>query len=86
MSPATSRRTFVRRCRLPVCADEAYRWHARAGALERLGPLRLRWVAEHFGAVPGREFRDRQVEGLFASWEHVHRFVPDGGDAAAAGP
>jgi uncharacterized protein (TIGR01777 family) len=101
-------RTFVRRSRLPVSADEAYRWHARAGALERLtppwsraavesrsggiedegarvvlrvGPMRRRWVAEHHGAVPGREFRDRQVEGPFASWEHVHRMEPDGESA-----
>ncbi len=27
-------------------------------------------------AVPGRQFVDRQLEGPFASWEHVHRFVP----------
>jgi len=108
MSPAPTRRTFVGRCRLPASAEEAYRWHARDGALERLsppwdpplvesrtggiedegsrvvlrvGPLRQRWVAEHLGAVPGREFRDRQVAGPFASWEHVHRFVPAGDGA-----
>ncbi len=44
-----------------------------------LGPLRRRWVSEHHGAVPGREFRDRQVEGPFAVWEHHHRFVPETG-------
>ena len=26
--------------------------------------------------MPGRQFVDRQVDGPFASWEHVHRFVP----------
>lgn len=99
------RRSFVRRARLEASAEEAYRWHAREGALERLsppwdppvvesrsggigdegarvvlrvGPLRQRWVAEHSGAVPGREFRDRQVEGPFARWEHVHRLIPEG--------
>jgi uncharacterized protein (TIGR01777 family) len=40
------------------------------------GPLKRRWVAEMGSAVPGRQFVDRQVEGPFASWEHVHRFVP----------
>ncbi len=44
----------------------------------RVGPLRQRWVAEHHGAVPGREFHDRQVEGPFALWEHAHRMAPDG--------
>lgn len=44
----------------------------------RVGPLRSLWVAEHHGAVPGREFRDRQVEGPFALWEHVHRVRPEG--------
>ena len=40
------------------------------------GPLKRRWVAEMGSAMPGRQFVDRQVEGPFASWEHVHRFVP----------
>jgi uncharacterized protein len=40
------------------------------------GPVKRRWVAEMGSAVPGRQFVDRQVEGPFASWEHVHRFVP----------
>ena len=40
------------------------------------GPIKRRWVAEMGSAVPGRQFVDRQVEGPFASWEHVHRFVP----------
>ena len=26
--------------------------------------------------MPGRQFVDRQVDGPFSSWEHVHRFVP----------
>lgn len=95
----------MRRSRLEAPADEVYRWHARAGALERLsppwtraavesrsggiedegarvvlrvGPLRQRWVAEHTGAVRGREFHDRQVEGPFALWEHTHRMQPEG--------
>jgi uncharacterized protein (TIGR01777 family) len=99
---------FAKRSRLPVSAEEAYQWHARPGAFERLnppfdpariesrtggvedegarvvlrvGPLGTRWVAEHTGAVPGREFQDRQVSGPFASWEHLHRFEPAGENA-----
>jgi uncharacterized protein len=40
------------------------------------GPVRKHWVAEMGSAMPGRQFVDRQVDGPFASWEHVHRFVP----------
>jgi hypothetical protein len=40
------------------------------------GPVRQHWVAEMGSAMPGRQFVDRQVEGPFAAWEHVHRFVP----------
>jgi uncharacterized protein (TIGR01777 family) len=41
-----------------------------------LGPVKRHWVADMGSAMPGRQFVDRQVEGPFASWEHVHRFVP----------
>lgn len=42
------------------------------------GPFALRWVAEHRGYIPGRQFQDVQVQGPFASWVHTHRFEPDG--------
>jgi len=41
-------------------------------------PFRVRWVAEHFDYVEGRQFRDRQVRGLFAHWDHTHLVTPDG--------
>ena len=41
-----------------------------------LGPVKRHWVAEMGSALPGRQFVDRQVDGPFSSWEHVHRFVP----------
>ena len=47
-----------------------------------LGPLRVRWIAEHFGYEEGRQFCDRQVEGPFARWEHTHRMEPDGPNAS----
>ncbi|MDT8436032.1 MAG: TIGR01777 family oxidoreductase [Gemmatimonadota bacterium] len=46
-----------------------------------VGPLAVRWVAEHRENEPGRQFCDVQVEGPFARWKHRHRFepIPDGG-------
>lgn len=97
---------FTKRSRLPASAAEAFRWHEREGAFERLappweplrvverrgglrdgdrvvlelrqGPLRLRWVAEHRDYEAGRRFRDVQVSGPFARWEHTHTFTPEG--------
>lgn len=40
------------------------------------GPISIRWVAEHRDVIPGRQFRDVQVEGPFAYWNHLHRFEP----------
>ena len=51
---------------------------AGARVVLRVGPLGQRWVAEHYAAVPGREFRDRQLAGPFALWEHTHQMIPDG--------
>jgi uncharacterized protein len=45
------------------------------------GPLATRWVAEHRDYVEGEQFRDVQVAGPFARWEHTHRVTPDGADA-----
>ncbi len=39
-----------------------------------VGPLRMRWVAQHHDAVPGEVFYDRMVSGPFAAWDHEHRF------------
>ncbi len=45
------------------------------------GPTAMRWVAEHRDYRPGESFRDVQVSGPFARWEHTHRVEPDGPDA-----
>ncbi len=39
-----------------------------------LGPIAARWVAEHVAYAPPHEFRDVQVSGPFARWDHRHRF------------
>jgi uncharacterized protein len=52
---------------------------ARVTLETRLGPLPVRWIVEHQGYEPGVQFRDVQVAGPFARWEHTHR-------VEAAGP
>ncbi len=44
----------------------------------KVGPVSLRWVAEHTENEPGRLFADRQVRGPFARWYHRHIFEDDG--------
>ncbi len=44
-----------------------------------LGPFRRRWVAEHRDTREGASFRDVQLDGPFAAWEHEHRFLAEGG-------
>ena len=44
-------------------------------------PVGLRWVARHTDFEQDRQFVDEQVEGPFARWRHVHRFIADGPDA-----
>jgi ligand-binding SRPBCC domain-containing protein len=44
----------------------------------RIGPFRVRWVAEHTEYEPGRMFADTQVSGPFARWDHRHWCLDDG--------
>lgn len=97
---------FEREVHLPVTAEEAFAWHERVGAIDRLippwesvtvlkrgagladgsvvelaqrlGPLKLKWIARHHGYEPGRAFADTQLSGPFARWHHLHQFRPNG--------
>ena len=51
---------------------------SRVVLLTKLGPIPLRWIAEHTEYVPPHRFADRQVSGPFASWHHRHEFLDDG--------
>lgn len=39
------------------------------------GPLGINWKAVHHGHVPGQCFQDRQEQGPFAAWNHLHQFI-----------
>lgn len=41
-----------------------------------LGPIRMKWVAEHTRLEPGKLFVDVQRKGPFARWKHLHLFEP----------
>ncbi len=41
-----------------------------------LGPIKVRWVAEHTIYDPPRLFEDIQVKGPFRSWRHRHIVEP----------
>jgi uncharacterized protein len=45
-----------------------------------VGPLRRRWIAELRDIEAGRQFRDVQIEGPFARWDHTHTMTADGPD------
>ena len=51
---------------------------ARVVLVSKVGPVPMRWVAEHTEYEPPHRFADRQVSGPFARWYHVHSFLDDG--------
>ncbi len=51
--------------------------NGQRAVLEVKAPFKTKWVAEHRDYIDGLQFRDVQVKGPFASWEHTHRVEPD---------
>ncbi|MEW6237455.1 MAG: TIGR01777 family oxidoreductase [Candidatus Omnitrophota bacterium] len=45
------------------------------------GPFRRRWILERRDYEKGRSFRDVQIDGPFAHWDHLYLFEPDGSSA-----
>ena len=66
-------------------SDNSIRDGARVTISVPAGPgplrhLRLPWTVEHRDYIEHRQFRDVQVHGPFAKWEHTHRFESAGGE------
>ncbi|AKT41036.1 SRPBCC family protein [Chondromyces crocatus] len=51
---------------------------AKVALVMRLGPVSIRWDAEHTAYEKGRMFQDVQRKGPFRKWEHTHTMLPDG--------
>lgn len=68
------------RVRVVARSGDGLKPGARVTLENRLGPLRLRWEAEHRDYVPGKLFRDTALSGPFKRWDHRHEFLdtPDG--------
>ncbi len=47
----------------------------------KTGPFNTYWQAAHTDYVENEMFRDCQIKGPFAKWEHTHRFHPVGENA-----
>jgi uncharacterized protein len=55
---------------------------ARAVLRAKAGPFWTRWEVEHRDYDEGRQFRDVQLKGPFARWEHLHRVKGEGAGEA----
>lgn len=44
-----------------------------------LGPIPVRWIAEHIECQPNLLFTDEQIEGPMESWVHRHQFTAENG-------
>ncbi len=41
----------------------------------KMGPIKMKWVAEHTDMIEEELFADRMVRGPFKRWWHTHRFI-----------
>ena len=61
-----------------VSGGDSIRVGARVVLETKVGPVPLRWVAEHVAYDPPHSFEDVQVSGPFHKWHHRHEFHPNG--------
>lgn len=70
----------------PPWAPMTLRWRqgkgvdkgVRVGFDMRVLGIPMIWEAEHIDFYHKRMFKDRQIRGPFARWEHTHLFAPEG--------
>ncbi|MEM1355750.1 MAG: TIGR01777 family oxidoreductase [Planctomycetota bacterium] len=59
---------------------------ARVELYPKIGPCKVKWVAEHKDYVEGRQFHDSTVQGPMSKWEHTHKFDPAQGEDETTAP
>lgn len=64
-----------------LSSDGGIRNGSRVEILARWGMISQRWMLEHQDYQEGRQFRDVQIKGPFAHWNHLHRIDDDGANA-----
>ena len=42
-----------------------------------VGPIGIRWIAQHSGYIQNRQFKDKMIKGPFRYWLHTHSFAPN---------
>jgi uncharacterized protein (TIGR01777 family) len=67
----------------PLSASGGVRDGARVVLRSKLGPIWSTWSIEHRDYIAGTQFRDVQLTGPFARWEHLHLIEPLGPDACS---
>ena len=65
-----------------VRSDNSLAPGSRVNLKASLGPVPIRWIAEHVDFDPPNYFSDRQVSGPFRFWHHRHRFVPSSAESS----
>ena len=45
----------------------------------QVGPIKMKWIAEHTDLIEGELFSDRMVRGPFKRWWHTHRLSEEDG-------
>lgn len=43
-----------------------------------IGPLKITWIAKHFGYIQNQRFQDDMIKGPFKKWIHTHSFQAQG--------
>lgn len=75
--PAALRKLMLPPTFIQVIRDE--RASLTSGELEFtlwIGPVPIRWVAQHLPGPTASSFTDQMLQGPMAKWEHQHLFEP----------
>ncbi|MCK5837060.1 MAG: NAD-dependent epimerase/dehydratase family protein, partial [Desulfobacula sp.] len=64
--------------KMVACKGDGIQKGVRVTFQIRLFKIPMVWESEHIAYQENTVFKDRQIKGPFAKWEHTHRFTADG--------